>query len=414
MKCPQCQSTSYRKNGRRNGRQNYLCKNCGRQFLETASSVLSITEFSAPGVVTDLDLESMTEVTPVSESNDAENLPLDLQVDREFFSSSKNGVSVLLLDAENLKIDLNAEKFLLSLAQSPQLIKIAFANWRNTSLAKQDADLYDRGYQLIHVPNGKNSADAKMIAFGASIFQPYPHVKEVFICSSDGLLMHLCHQLQNHGIVVYWVRRKDAKLIVENRHTGETKHYSISLNTEIPSLDILMNKLEILIQSERESIDERISKITALSALFQARCNIVKQEKTSNEELNTSVSNSENNNNLMTEMILNYGELVNNIHSTVHTNLNGSAINEIIIEPIDSKENLEKALIQLIKKMKSQNTKEDICTNTLTKEFTNLYGKPPSSVIKALGLGSTLSKFLKSCKCFKLQQKGNQYKIELA
>lgn len=403
MKCPQCQSTSYRKNGRRNGRQNYLCKNCGRQFLEIAASVLPTTEIYPPEVTTDLEVESMTEVTAFIEGNDPETLPSDMQI-----SSSETVVSVLLLDVENLKIDLNAEKFLLSLAQSQQLIKIAFANWRNTSLAKQDAELYDRGYQLIHVPNGKNSADAKMIAFGASIFKTYPHVKEVFICSSDGLFMHLCHQLQNHGIVVYWVRRKDGKLIIENRHTGETRHYSISLETEIPQLDMLMDQLETLIQSERESIDERLSKISAVSALFQARCSIVKQENIVNEKSKATERKSSNSNNLTTEVILNH------LNGSGNGDRNGTATNGNILEPIDNKEKLEKALIQLMMKMKSQNSKEDISPNTLSKEFTNIYGKPPSSVIKELGLGSTLSKFLKSCSCFKLMQKGNQYKIELA
>jgi hypothetical protein len=412
MKCPQCQSTSYRKNGRRKGRQNYLCKNCGRQFLETSASVMSITETSMPEVVIDLESQLITEVTPVSESNDLENLPSDIQIGTEIISPSETVVSVLLLDAENLKIDLNAENFLANLALSPQLIKIAFANWRNSSLAKQDAELYDRGYQLIHVPNGKNSADAKMIAFGASIFKPYPHVKEVFICSSDTLLMHLCHQLQNHGIVVYWVRRKDAKLIVENRNTGETKHYSISLNTEIPQLDMLMNQLENLLQSERQSIDERISQISTFAALFQARCNIVKQENIGNEKSNLMVTEtkSDNSNNLIAETILSTNEATHNGNN----NYNKTATDGSHIEPINSKETLEKALIFLVKKMKSQNKKEDISPNTLTKEFTSMYGKPPSSVIKELGLGSTLSKFLKSCTCFKLQQKGNQYKIELA
>lgn len=407
MKCPQCQSTSYRKNGRRNGRQNYLCKNCGRQFLETANFVLSTTEISAPEVATDLELESITEVTPVSESNEPENLPSDMQMNEEIISAAESVVSVLLLDAENLKIDQNAEKFLVSLAQSPQLIKIAFANWRNASMAKQDADLYDRGYQLIHVPNGKNSADAKMIAFGASIFKPYPQVKEVFICSSDGLLMHLCHQLQNHGIVVYWVRRKDEKLIVENRQTGETKHYSISLNTEIPSLDMLMSQLESLIQSERESIDERLSKISAFSALFQARSSIVKQENVVSEKSPKTASKSVNSSNLTPEMIINH------IKGSENGDRNGTATNGNILGPIDSKEKLEKALIQLMKKIKSQNPEEDISLNVLAKEFMTIYGKPPRAVIKELGLSGTLSKFLKSCNCFNVKQKGNKFKIEL-
>lgn len=33
--CPSCYSLSIKKNGRRQDRQNYLCKDCGRQFIET-------------------------------------------------------------------------------------------------------------------------------------------------------------------------------------------------------------------------------------------------------------------------------------------------------------------------------------------------------------------------------------------
>ncbi|XHX79382.1 MAG: hypothetical protein RBJ76_05470 [Stenomitos frigidus ULC029] len=34
MKCPQCHSTKTRKNGHHHGKQNYSCKQCGRQFVE--------------------------------------------------------------------------------------------------------------------------------------------------------------------------------------------------------------------------------------------------------------------------------------------------------------------------------------------------------------------------------------------
>lgn len=34
MKCPHCQSGEINKNGRRQGRQNYICKHCGKQFLD--------------------------------------------------------------------------------------------------------------------------------------------------------------------------------------------------------------------------------------------------------------------------------------------------------------------------------------------------------------------------------------------
>jgi transposase-like protein len=34
MKCPRCESTQINKNGHHHGKQNYLCKQCGRQFVE--------------------------------------------------------------------------------------------------------------------------------------------------------------------------------------------------------------------------------------------------------------------------------------------------------------------------------------------------------------------------------------------
>ncbi|PIG90414.1 IS1 family transposase [Gloeocapsopsis sp. IPPAS B-1203] len=37
MKCPKCESTQISKNGRHHGKQNYVCKQCGRQFVESYS-----------------------------------------------------------------------------------------------------------------------------------------------------------------------------------------------------------------------------------------------------------------------------------------------------------------------------------------------------------------------------------------
>ena len=35
MQCPRCESDKIVKNGRRKDKQNYLCRNCDRQFIET-------------------------------------------------------------------------------------------------------------------------------------------------------------------------------------------------------------------------------------------------------------------------------------------------------------------------------------------------------------------------------------------
>lgn len=35
MQCPECSSTDISRNGKQRGKQNYLCKACRRQFIET-------------------------------------------------------------------------------------------------------------------------------------------------------------------------------------------------------------------------------------------------------------------------------------------------------------------------------------------------------------------------------------------
>jgi hypothetical protein len=37
MNCPNCESTHASKNGHRRGKQNYICRDCGRQFVESYS-----------------------------------------------------------------------------------------------------------------------------------------------------------------------------------------------------------------------------------------------------------------------------------------------------------------------------------------------------------------------------------------
>lgn len=34
MQCPECTSTHINKNGHKKGKQNYICVNCGRQFID--------------------------------------------------------------------------------------------------------------------------------------------------------------------------------------------------------------------------------------------------------------------------------------------------------------------------------------------------------------------------------------------
>ena len=235
MKCPRCESTLYRKNGRRNDKQNYLCKNCGKQFLEPAfprslegellvnsngHTKVSMDATTEAALVKDLPEEKITEKSLGSFSLRLAEELLQIILSPDWLESAtfnqfiqkfqqkteikhqlEIGISLLLLDAENLKLDINSELFLASVCKYPLQVKIAFANWRNPSTGKQDIELYNRGYQLVHVPGGKDSADAKMIALGACVLRSYPTVKEILVCSGDGILIHLCNELQNQGLI---------------------------------------------------------------------------------------------------------------------------------------------------------------------------------------------------------------------
>jgi hypothetical protein len=153
----------------------------------------------------------------------------------EALSEPSKGIAILLLDAENLQLDANTEKFLLGVCTYPIQIKIAFANWSN--MRKQDLEFHKRGYELIHVPAGKDSADVKMATVGSSIFVHYPTAKEVLVCSSDGVLTHLCTTLQTHGLTVYLVRKQGDNITVLNSKTSQTQTHSLKPVPEIPSLD---------------------------------------------------------------------------------------------------------------------------------------------------------------------------------
>ncbi len=221
MKCPRCESDQIRKNSRPNGQQRYLCKACGKQFFEQ----LIPQSLSRQCTETRLSEAIPNEIAPATTAESCR-------------------IAILLLDAENLKLKVNTEQFLASLCDYPLQVKIAFANWKNPSIGKLDTELYDRGYELIHVPGGANSADGKMIAFGAAILYRYRDVRQVLVCASDGLLNHLCNQLQNQGLTVFRVRRQNAVLSVENSLNGDTRYYSCEREMEIPSFEEWLIKLQ--------------------------------------------------------------------------------------------------------------------------------------------------------------------------
>lgn len=416
MKGPKCKSTLYRKNGHRSGKQNYLYKSCGRQFLDSSSQVpsnksrssnghpqTSLAEASKLALIKQLPEEtkvviSVEELLQILsddwfESSTFRQFIQKFQQVTKQSDNSASGIAILLLDAENLKLDINSETFLTSLSKYPLQVKIAFANWRNPASGKQDTELYERGYQLVHVPGGKNSADAKMIALGSSILRQYRTVKEVFVCSCDRILTHLCNQLQSQGLTVYWVRRQNPNLIIiENRNTAQVNHYSLARETEIPSFAEFVHKIEELIQAEQKSTTERLSNLSTITTLFQERCNI------------TNFSNKS----------LAIVQAQDEVVADVEVDSRKSNITSSTIKNIKSIEALEKLILKLIKQMAVETKHEYVSVIKLKTLFQTQFKETADATVKQFKPDSSLIKFLRlRPTLFKLTLVGNQYEVKL-
>ncbi len=402
MKCPKCESNLCRKNGRKSGKQNYLCKNCGRQFLECLPFDLTISpQCDARG---GLPVEAHNGHAPISPSAPLVSQLL-VNTDSELFTEAASlslpsflepGVSILLLDAENLKLNVEVETFLASICKYDLQVKIAFANWKNPSIGKHDVELYERGYQLVHVPGGKDSADGKMIALGSSILQQYSNVKEVFVCSSDRILTHLCNQLQSQGLTVYWVQRQAQSLKIENRNNGQINHYSLTMGMAIPSFEVFVQKIEDMIKAEQESIAERLDKLSAVATLFQEKCRLTLPEHSFN-----------NSDEISSQAALDRSLTKNKLIQSTTTALTTD------IKSIDSKEELEKALIQILYVFQRQSPQTQLSVAKLGTELRRVSGQTPNSIIKKLKLGSSFTKFLNSCSIFKLKKTDKQYEVAI-
>ncbi len=422
MKCPRCESTSYRKNGRRNDKQNYLCKNCGKQFLEPAfppsletdlfansngHTKLSTPEATKLSLVKNLPEEKITEKSLGSFSLTLAEQLLQIILSPAWLESAafsqfiqkfqqkteikhqlETGISLLLLDAENLKLDVNSELFLASVCKYPLQFKMAFANWRNPSIGKQDIELYNRGYQLVHVPEGKDSADAKMIAFGACVSRSYPTVKEILVCSNDGILIHLCNELQNQGLIVYWVRRQGQTLHIENRNTGKLTHYSLAMATEVPSFEKVVEQIQDLIKNEQDSINTRLHSLATIANLFQERSNINNKFNPQQPEIEEIIPIIDD----------------PSAQSIQEKEKEDSA--EILNEKI-----LNKLLLKIIQDIQIKSPQTKLSVSKLGSELRKITGESPNSIIKKLKLGSNFTKYLESSPTFRLKMSGKECEV---
>lgn len=333
------------------------------------------------------------------------------------------GIAILLLDAENLQLDANTEKFLAGVCTYPIQIKIAFANWRH--MGKQDVEFHGRGYELIHVPAGKDSADVKMATVGSSIFIHYPTAKEVLVCSSDGVLSHLATTLQTHGLTVYIVRKQGDRITVLNSKTSQTQIHPLKPLPQIPSVEEFINQIKELIQLERVRTESHWIGLSRISSLFQAQYKLSIPQVIGSHFPGKKFRDVflENPNSFVIHQLAGNPELyvslfeLESIKTTSNKNTNQNpdittATPETLNKAqISSQADLEQFLIKIITSATAQASGSYIPINFLGTQFQRQYGQSVSTVIRQLQLKGNFLNFLQSSSVFQLKQTNQIWKV---
>jgi hypothetical protein len=346
------------------------------------------------------------------------SLPRTLEV----LAEPCQGIAILLLDAENLQLDANTEKFLAGVCTYPIQIKIAFANWRH--MGKHDVEFHGRGYELIHVPAGKDSADVKMATVGSSIFVHYPTAKEVLVCSSDGVLSHLSTTLQTHGLTVYLVRKQGDKITVLNSKTSQVQTHSLKSLPQVPSVDEFINQVKELIKLEQVRTETHWIKLSQIPTLFQTKHKISINQVLSThfpgKKLEDVFINNRNNFVIhqLSETSAFYVSLfeVDSVNSTSNKNTaqkpdTTTDAETLTKAQISSKADLEQLLINIINSATAQSPGTYVPINFLGVQFQRQYGQSVTTVIKQLQLKGNFLNFLQSSSAFQLKQTNQLWKV---
>ncbi|MBD1810370.1 NYN domain-containing protein [Microcoleus vaginatus DQ-U2] len=332
------------------------------------------------------------------------------------------GIAILLLDVENLQLTVETEKFLEGICHYPIQIKVAFANWR--SMGKKDAEFHQRGYQLIHVPPGKDSADLKMATVGASIFVHYPTAKEIFVCSSDRALTHLSNTLQAHGLTVFQVRKQIDKIIVLNSKTGQMETHSLVTVPEITPLEQLVVQLKELIKKEQKRTSTQWIKVSTVSALFRENYGLVLNQVVAHHLLGTKTRDIFLK--YPTDFVLHKPSEVSQTYVTLfevrlsppppilsQEILNNHQTAPATLTDINSLEDLERALVKIVGDLTGNSRENSVFLSNVGSEFHRQYGKQITQIIKDFNLGRKFTKFLQSCTSLQLKKAEKGWQVSL-
>ena len=327
-------------------------------------------------------------------------------------------ITILLLDAENLQLNTNTEKFLTTICHCPLQVKIAFANWSNRG--KLDIELHERGYDLIHVPAGRDNADGKMIALGSSIHERYPNVKEVFVCSSDKVMTNLCNTLQQNGILVYQVSQHGENIKVFNSGTSETVNYSLKPVPEIPSLEQFIFQIKSLIKLQQKQTASYWIKLSVLSKLFKSKyqltiSQIIAHHFPGKKARDIFI-------NYPSEIVVHQIDENSELYVTIfehhqpqsensQDNLLPQTTTSKVLSNINSSADLEQAIKNILTDLSNLDNQQFVDISILGSKFYQQYGQPITEQIKQLQIGGSFVKFLHSCNSLQIQQVGKKWEV---
>ncbi|MEA5596807.1 NYN domain-containing protein [Rivularia sp. UHCC 0363] len=317
-------------------------------------------------------------------------------------NQQQTGIAVLLLDAENIQITPETEQFLTTVCHHDIQIKTAFANWQ--SMGKKDIEFHQRGYDLIHVPRGKDNADGKMIAFGSTIDQHYPKVKEVLVCSSDTVMTNLCNHLQQKGLTVYQVSQKESNLTVFNSKTNETQTHTI-----FPSIEQLLSQIKDIVTQQVAQTSNQWVKLSQICKIFKEKYSFSVNKVVSHHLPGKNVKN----------IFINKPEFVIHQiseHPEVYITLFKMPTDENPDHQIltfENKSSLEQAIVRIITQLVGTTPNNYIPIHTVGERFNKQYGKGITKILKELSLTRNFVNFLQSCNFVELKKTGNIWQVAL-
>ncbi|MBD2114625.1 MULTISPECIES: NYN domain-containing protein [Cyanophyceae] len=355
-------------------------------------------------------------------------------------------VGLLLVDAENMNPPEALEAFLQTVGRYPIRHRLAFGNWRR--LGRRDRDLYRRGYQMVHVPSGKNSADIKMAVDTSLITFQTPSIREVFICSTDTDLLHLGYALLNLGVSVHCVRHRDDgwfEVLNLAQQTTQKVYFDASEGadsalelahqvTKVPTLAETARSLkQLLTQAHEDDPDQPIT-MDRLGKLFRDRHHLSANEAL---QANSGYKTLGQFLKFHTAFVLSPLPNSKQIAVTLKTVANDTPPPEPAVAiaipqpegflgsegameavamppPITDAHSLEQALITLLWRLSSGQADSQIQLSVLAAYFAHIYQESMSAALKRIGEPKGLPKFLAKCRSLKVQQQGQDWRIALA